>query len=251
LDLLNKFKSCQPPIDYLIQLLVPLQPRPYSFCSKNKSQNMEIVFNLIEFEQNNERTYSRNGVATGYLSELHAGKKIFFFKRKFQSFYFPNDEELTVKPLILIGSGTGIAPFMSFLRSKAEKTEILNNVLLFLGIRDSNKDFLFKDELCNFYSKYLKYFSVSYSRSLEGAQYNYSKSKYVYESINHFSAEISKLVYEKNAYIYVCGGTKMSKDVFNALAKSLNEEMKINIEDSEKYLLEMVKNKRYKQDIWA
>ena len=251
LDLLNQFKSCQPPVDYLIQLLVPLPPRPYSFSSKNNSKNMEIVFNLIRFEQTYERTYSRNGVATGYLSELHAGEKIYFFKRKFQSFFFPNDEELMIKPLILIGSGTGIAPFMSFLRSKAEKSEILNNVLLFFGLRDSNKDFLFKDELCNFYSKLLNVFSVSYSRSLEDVQYNFSKSKYVYESLNHFAEEISNLIYEKNAYIYVCGGTQMSKDVFNELVKCLNEEKKMKIEDAEKYLLEMIKNKRYKQDIWA
>ena len=112
LDLLNMFASCRPPLDHLIQLLPPLLARSYSLCSFYKpssgdsvSNELEIVFNLVNFESNQGRTYRRHGVATGYLSGLKSGEKIFFLKKNFQGFTFPQSSE--EKPLIMIGPGTG------------------------------------------------------------------------------------------------------------------------------------------------
>ena len=113
LDLLNMFASCRPPLDHLIQLLPPLLARSYSLCSFYKqssggsvSNELEIVFNLVDFESNQGRTYRRRGVATGYLSGLKSNEKIFFLKKNFQGFTFPQSSE--EKPLIMIGPGTGV-----------------------------------------------------------------------------------------------------------------------------------------------
>jgi methionine synthase reductase len=260
LDLLNRFSSCKPPIEYLIQLLSPLQARAYSFCSAD-SKEMEIIFNLVKFEKENGRSYPRNGVATGYLSNLEVNQSIYFFKRKIQNFTFPN-LLINPKPLIMIGPGTGLAPFISFLRSilNANELNFLANVWLFYGCRDPNKDFLFKNELLNIYSKSLNHLSISFSRTnsdqiledLELSKFYILNSKYVHDSLRYYSNDVSKLIYEQDAYVYLCGdATNMSKDVTSCLAECLSKTYDLKLEDSNKYLLEMMKNKRFKQDIWA
>lgn len=102
LDLLNVFKSCEPPIDLLIQMLPQLNPRPYSLCtSMNSSSDLdsEIVFNLVKFQQELNRTYDRLGVGTGFLSKLDAGSSFYFMKRKFDTFTFPTDTSPIVSSL--------------------------------------------------------------------------------------------------------------------------------------------------------
>jgi sulfite reductase alpha subunit-like flavoprotein len=57
-----------------------LQARAYSFCSAD-SKEMEIIFNLVKFEKENGRTYARNGIATGYLSNLEVNQSVYFFEK--------------------------------------------------------------------------------------------------------------------------------------------------------------------------
>lgn len=254
LDILNRFKSCQPPIDYLIQLLQTLPPRAYSFCST--ASEMEIIFNLIEFDSTSGRTYERNGIATSYLSKLAPNDNIYLFKRKLQNFLFPTDDELTDKPLILIGPGTGVAPFISFLRSKLDQVKLLKNTLLFYGCRDPLKDLLYKDVLLNA-APHLNKLSLSFSRVDQIIDplltpYYVKNSKYIHDSLRFYSNEIAKLIYEQNGFVYVCGDAlNMSKDIFSCLSECLVKTYSLNSGDADKYLLEMMKNRRYKQDVWA
>lgn len=167
----------------------------------------------------------------------------------------------------MIGPGTGIAPFISFLRHKIALNQSLSNLWLFYGCRDPEKDFLFKDEIINVYSKSLAKFSISFSRftydpndkSKEETElisfidkHHLPNSKYVQDSIKFYSKEIVDLINEKEGFIYVCGDAKnMSKDVFNCFVECLVKELNISTESANKYLMEMIKTKRYKQDIWA
>lgn len=266
LDLLNMFKSCNPPLDHLIQNLSPLVIRSYSLCSfysESKKNELEVIFNIVDFDQSMGRTYSRKGIATGYLSKLKPGQKLFFFRRKFQGFTFPSDEELCDKPLVMIGPGTGIAPFISYLRSKAGHKESKSELVLFYGCRDPRKDFLFKSEVLNFSTNVLNKCYVSFSRvsnidnyaetDIDTLKQVYQKeARYVQDSIRMNSKEICDLIHEKSAYVYICGdAANMSKDVLKCLTECLAQECNLSAEDSNKYLLDMMKNKRYKQDIWA
>ena len=168
----------------------------------------------------------------------------------------------------LKGPGTGISPFVSYLRSidflSQSNQEFNKNMLLFYGCRHPKKDFLFKEEILQKYIKYLKNFNVSFSRYLFDKddinnihddsilKYYISNSKYVQDSIKHYSKEITHLIRNLNAYIFVCGDAKnMSKDVYNCIAQCLSSDLNITIEEANSYMLEMVKTKRYKQDIWA
>lgn len=262
LDLLNMFKSCKPPLDHLIQNLSPLVIRSYSLCSfysKTDKNELETVFNIVNFDQSMGRTYSRQGIATGYLSKLKSSEKVFFFKRKFQGFTFPSDEDLQDKPLIMIGPGTGIAPFISYLRSKDADKNSKSNLVLFYGCRDPTKDFLFKSEVLNFSTTVLSNCYLSFSRvsNIENEsdilKKSYQKNaKYVQDSIRMNSKEICHLIHEKSAYVYICGdAANMSKDVLKCFVECLANECNLSVEDSNKYFLDMMKNKRYKQDIWA
>jgi methionine synthase reductase len=268
LDVLNVFKSCKPSISHLIQMLPALSTRSYTLCSfneKEKSSNeLEVVFNIVKFNQERNRTYERNGIATGYLTCLKLGDDLYFMKRRFQNFTFPN--ECLSKPIIMIGPGTGIAPFMSFLRSQhaqAEKSLAQNNLNLYLfyGCRDPIQDFLFKDELTKKLVYLLKKFSVSYSRTDENCieqhdsinkEFHVTNSKYVQDSIRFYSKDIIEQVYDQDGYIYVCGDAQnMSKDVLNCFIECLSAEKNFSVEESNKYFSEMIKSKRYKQDIWS
>jgi methionine synthase reductase len=276
LDLLNVFKSCEPSVDHLIQMLPTLNPRPYSLCSCQSDEEnfdkLEIVFNLVKFKSdpNSSRTYDRNGLGTGYLSKLRSNESIYFLKRKFQTFTFPLDSQS--KPVIMIGPGTGIAPMISFLRhvknEKDKNNKHANLLWLFYGCRDPQKDFLFKNEIISSLNQYLTKFFVTFSRfsfdpndkSIEEVElknfiqqhHQPSNSKYVQESIELNSKEIIQLINEQDAFVYVCGDAKnMSKDVLNCFVECLKKELNLSQEDASQYLTEMMKNKRYKQDIWA
>lgn len=254
LDLLEMFKSCQPPIDHLIQSLSPLVLRSYSLCSV--SNELEIVFNLVCFDKTMGRNYVRKGIATGHLSSLQAKQKLYFFKRKFQTFTFPTDEELGQRALLMFGPGTGVAPFISYLRSKLEPKD--KNLWLFYGCRDPEKDFLFKSEIVS-YSTHgpLKKCFISLSRveSSEDADLKFiyqAGNKYVQDSIRYNAKEISQLIYEQEACVYVCGdGAKMSKNLLQCLAECISQQYNLSSDDANNYLLDMLKSKRYKQDIWA
>ena len=227
---------------------------------------MEIVFTLVEFAKNEYRTYDRLGVASGFLSELKAGEEFYFLKRKFQNFTFPAENK---QPLVMIGPGTGIAPFVSFLRSqKAHKqtaSEQDPQMWLFYGCRDPFKDFLFKTQMLTVFPEYLTKLSLSYSRlNLEGltdtgkkdealsAKFYVTNSRYVQDSIRHYAKEIVTLLNEKNGAVYLCGdAANMSKDVYKCFTDCLSTELSMTLEEANKYMANLVKNKRYKQDIWA
>ena len=226
---------------------------------------LEIIFNIVKFSQERNRTYERSGIATGYLTSLKSGDELYFMRRRFQNFTFPN--ECLSKPVIMVGPGTGIAPFISFLRSQHVQIErgLTHkdnlNLYLFYGCRDPTQDFLFKDELTKKLICLLKKLSVSYSRKDEAIveqessiekEHHVTNSKYVQDSIRFYSKEIIEQVYDQDGFIYVCGDAQnMSKDVLNCFIDCLSKEKSLSAEESNKYFLEMIKSKRYKQDIWS
>ena len=270
LDLLNMFKSCQPPLAHLLQMLPTLNPRPYSFCTCSADSEIEVIFNLVEFNVTsaNGRTYPRQGFGTGFLSALASGQNFYFLKRKFHTFTFP--PAANNKPVVMIGPGTGVAPFISYLRHIDSTQSSTNSKLwLFFGCRDPEKDFLFRNELCQRLSKHLDKLSVSFSRfsyesnkaSIENQtelvdlieRYHVPQgSKYVQDSLKFYAKDLTEMICDKEGFVYVCGDAKnMSKDVFSCLSECLKSERGLSDQEAIKYLNEMIKNQRYKQDIWA
>lgn len=177
------------------------------------------------------------------------------------------------KPLILIGPGTGIAPYVSYLRQlkhKATDSGALccpgRRLWLFFGCRRPDWDWLFREELCGGggdgeLKSHLDKFSVSFSRlestdqvpaDLSDRIATVSGCKYVQDLLRHYAAEIVRLIDTENALVYVCGDAKnMAKDVQSCLSECLQKHLQIDADQASKYLNDMIKSKRYKQDIWA
>jgi sulfite reductase alpha subunit-like flavoprotein len=159
----------------------------------------------------------------------------------------------------MIGPGTGLAPFISFLRS-LNNTTTQAPLWLFYGCRHPDHDWLFKNELLGSLRPLLTKLSVSFSRhkcdettaTTLGFDYTPGGSKYVQDAIRHYSKEIVELINVKNASVYVCGDAKnMAKDVHACLGELLRVELNLSELEANKYLTDLVKAKRYKQDIWA
>lgn len=238
LNLLNTFKSCNPPFSVLLEHLPKLQPRPYSISStllENKKQ-LKFVYNL-EILPNN-----LTGVCTGWLTKNISSntKKIPFYFRKTNDFKLPDNSS----NLIFIANGTGIAPFLGFFNHLKYQGGNNRKIYLFYGCRYSDRDFLFKDEMENFVKTGLltKIFTA-FSRENNNI-------KYVQDHIKNNEQEFIN-IFEDNSIIYVCGSFKMSKDVFETIIHCLCNVKHLDYNDGLKIMNNLKKEKRYIEDIWT
>ncbi|XP_069586515.1 methionine synthase reductase isoform X2 [Ranitomeya imitator] len=168
LELLNAFPSCKPPLGLLIEHLPKLQPRSYSAASSSLFHpgKLHFIFNVINLEPCSGRALPRKGVCTGWLAELvkpndevceekaiacsedmiATEPQISIYIRPSTSFQLPMDISI---PIIMLGAGTGIAPYIGFLQhreiQRQQKKEcIFGDTWLFFGCRSHNKDYLFR-----------------------------------------------------------------------------------------------------------
>jgi len=261
LDLLGSFPSCHPPITSLLEHWPRLLARPYSLSSSPlKGRTASFVFNVVEFAAEDGRTYERKGVATGQLERIIREMSIqncsselqptlTFCSRPNAGFKLPSSVET---PLILIGPGTGVAPFIGFLAHREELLKLNPNhnygpVWLFFGCRSKDKDYLYKTELEKWYSSgILTRLSVCFSRENVPPQ-----PKYVQDLIAQYENQLVKMV-SKGAIIYVCGDEKnMAKDVMKAITVAFQNVNNLSEEEAQKTIFQLQKDKRYLQDIWT
>ncbi|XP_036166229.1 methionine synthase reductase isoform X3 [Myotis myotis] len=274
LDLLLAFPSCQPPLSLLLEHLPKLQPRPYSCASSSLSHpgKLHFVFNIVEFLSNTTPVVLRRGVCTGWLATLvesvlqpnrhasHAdgGKavapQISISPRTANSFHLPNDPSV---PIIMVGPGTGVAPFIGFLqhREKLQEQhpdEHYGAMWLFFGCRHQERDYLFREELRHFHKHgILTHLKVSFSRD-SPAREEQAPVKYVQDNIQLHSKQLARLLLHENGYIYVCGDAKnMARDVNDTLVEIISKEVGVDKLDAMKTLATLKEEKRYLQDIWS
>ncbi|XP_044298838.1 methionine synthase reductase [Varanus komodoensis] len=266
-DLLQAFRTCRPPLSLLIENLPKLQARPYSAASSSLFQpgKLSFVFNVLEFPSLlGER---RRGVCTGWLADLVTPllqssvkgeglliPKISISSRPANIFHLPDDPSV---PLVMVGPGTGIAPFIGFLQHRqklkeAHKDWLFGETWLFFGCRHKAKDYLFEGELRRFIEDgTLTHLKVCFSRDAPAAA-GAATPKYVQDNLRLFSREISRLLLQENGYFYVCGDAKhMAKDVNDTLVDALIAEKGVDKLHALKMLATLREEKRYLQDLWA
>uniref|UniRef100_A0A8C7CDF5 Methionine synthase reductase n=1 Tax=Oncorhynchus kisutch TaxID=8019 RepID=A0A8C7CDF5_ONCKI len=272
LDLLTAFPACQPPLSLLIEHLPKLQPRPYSAASSSLRHpgRLHFVFNIIEFPACAGRPVGRRGLCTGWLSDLvdpilvHPGKAqssstpaLPKVSRGNCSFRLPSDLS---KPFIMIGPGTGVAPFIGFLQQREKEREEnpeaeFSETWLFFGCRHRDRDFLFREELQGFVaSGTLTHLKVSFSRDTpEGTETQTETGpRYVQHNLLSHAKDIVNLLLKENGYLYVCGDAKnMAKDVNDTLIEMVSAELQLDKLDAMKRLAGLREEKRYLQDIWS
>ncbi|KAM9337183.1 methionine synthase reductase [Symphorus nematophorus] len=279
LDLLTAFPSCLPPLSLLIEHLPKLQPRPYSAASSclQHPGKLHFVFNVVEFPACSGRPAGRRGLCTGWLFDLinpvllFPGKaessgraalpKIHVSLRPNCSFRPPSD--LSV-PFIMVGPGTGVAPFIGFLQQREKQRQenpdaTFGETWLFFGCRHRERDYLFREELEGFVSSgTLSHLKVSFSRDDqgdqegEGATNSAARCRYVQHNLLLNSQYITDILLKQNGCLYVCGDAKnMAKDVNDTLMEMIKTELQVDQLEAMKRLAQLREEKRYLQDIWG
>lgn len=266
LDLLLAFPSCQPPLSLLLEHLPKLQPRPYSCASSSLSQpgKLRFIFNVVEFSSGTLGAV-RRGVCTGWLASLVAsvlqadgGKapaaQISISPRTSNSFHLPSDPSA---PVMMVGPGTGIAPFIGFLQHREKLQEQhpdrrFGAMWLFFGCRHQDRDYLFREELHHFHRRgILTHLEVCFSRDTPAVGEE-APVKYVHDSLRLHSQQVAGLLLRERGHIYVCGDAKnMAKDVNDTLAEIISKEVGVDKLEAMKTLAALKEEKRYLQDIWS
>ncbi|CAH0553617.1 unnamed protein product [Brassicogethes aeneus] len=239
LGLLNILSSCLPPVEIIIENSVNLQPRPYSISSSPLLNNkLNITFFVTEISKNVK------GVCTGWLENIIKDKsdvKIPFYFRKPNNFRLALDFHV---PLILIGTGTGIAPFIGFLKSlELGKPQHLEDIWLFHGFRYTDRDALYKNEISDYCKSVLTKYFACCSRE--------DNKVYVQHKIKENGKGFIDLVMVKGASIFICGNLKtVVKDVKSTILKLLGTYGKLNEQDAKNYLAQLETNKKLLVDSW-
>ncbi len=223
----------------LVDLLRPLRSRQYSIASSQAIYDDEVHVTVKQVEYTSLNR-ARKGVCSNWLASLTEGDAVPLYIKANNSFKLP---ENTQAKIIMIGAGTGVAPFRSFLQQR-EADALKGNTWLFFGEQHFRTDFLYQTEWQKWIkSGVLEKMSVAFSR-------DQAEKIYVQNRLVEQAQELFKWL-EEGAYIYVCGDRNhMAKDVHNAFITILIEQGKKSAEEAENYLQELVSQKRYQRDVY-
>ena len=205
---IEKFPGIRPDPEAFIEALDPLQPRLYSISSspKTSSGRIALTVDAVRYDIGDRR---RLGVASTYLAErLPPGSPLRVYVQKAHAFSLPGDSAV---PIIMIGPGTGVAPFRAFLQERRAIGAKGRN-WLFFGHQRSNYDFFYEDEFKEMKtSGLLTRLSLAWSRDGNEKIYVQDRMREVGRDLWAWLAD--------GAHIYVCGDAKrMAKDVEIGLA---------------------------------
>jgi sulfite reductase (NADPH) flavoprotein alpha-component len=237
---LEKFPGIRPDPEAFIEALDVLQPRVYSISSSLKSNpgKVSLTVDAVRY-QIDKRT--RLGVASTFIGgRIKPGDKVRVYVQKAQHFALPADPN---KPIIMIGPGTGVAPFRAFLQERIA-TGAMGPNWLYFGHQRSDYDFFYQEELDAMRkSGHLHRLTLAWSR--DG-----SEKIYVQHRMRQDGRDLWDWI-GKGAHIYVCGDAlRMAKDVEKALVDVVAEHGKRSPEDAARFVADLKKNDRYQADVY-
>jgi sulfite reductase (NADPH) flavoprotein alpha-component len=236
---LQKFPGIRPDPEAFIECLDPLQPRLYSIASSPRidPRRVALTVDAVRYTVGDRR---RLGVASTYLAERIApGTKLKAYVQKAQSFALPSDPST---PIVMIGPGTGIAPFRAFLHERMASKAPGRN-WLFFGHQRRGCDFFYEDELAGMNATgFLTRLSLAWSRDRAG-------KFYVQDRMRETGRELWSWIAE-GAHIYVCGAIAMGKDVERVLHEVIAEHGARALEQAGAFLAELKKSGRYQTDVY-
>lgn len=240
IDLLNDFPPEELEPEDLYQILRKLPPREYSISSSYQSlpDEVHITVGAVRY---NTHGRDRSGVCSVQFAErIQPGDTVPIYLKRNPNFKFPKDGDM---PVIMIGPGTGIAPFRAHMQER-EEYGYKGNTWLFFGDQHFTTDFLYQTEWQEWLKDgFLEKMNVAFSRDTD-------QKVYVQHRIAEHSKEFNEWL-EKGASIYICGDEKnMAKDVHQAIRNVLVKEQNLTEEDAESYLKQMKKDKRYQRDVY-
>ena len=224
----------------LIKLLRPLQPRYYSIASSPKAfpGELHLTVGLVNYENAGRE---KHGACSTYLSEVAVeDEKVPIFIERNPGFRLPENDET---PIIMVGAGTGIAPYRAFVQHR-ELADKPGKSWLFFGNRNFETEFLYQAEWQSFMkSGALTKMDVAFSRDSE-------KKVYVQDRLLEKAPEVYKWL-EEGSHFYICGDMKnMARHVQDTLVKIVEKEGVMSKENAQEYVANLEKERRLQLDVY-
>jgi cytochrome P450 / NADPH-cytochrome P450 reductase len=245
-DLLQEYPACELPFHAYLEMLSLLAPRYYSISSSPSADpsRCSVTVAVVEGPASSGRGIYK-GICSNYLATRHVGETIHATLRETKAgFRLPDDSSV---PIIMIGPGTGLAPFRGFLQERAArkaKGATLGPAMLFFGCRHPEQDYLYADELKAQAAGGITELYTAFSRG-EGPK------TYVQHLIAAEQDRVWSLL-GQGAIIYVCGdGGKMEPDVKAALVKIYRERSGADAQAGQRWIEDLGTRNRYVLDVWA
>lgn len=247
LDLLTQFPAVKLPLELYLEMLPPLSPRYYSISSSplHDARRCSITVGVLTGPA---RSGNGNfaGVCSNYLArqDLDGGVVHAFVKDTTSTFRLPADPRT---PVLMVGPGTGLAPFRGFLQERASLRAAGREVgpsMLFFGCRHPDQDYIYRDELAAFARDGITELHVAFSR--QGAS-----KQYVQDQMRAQRARVWALL-QQGAVMYVCGdASRMEPDVRATIVAIAVECGGMTDVAARAFLDQLVADRRYLVDVWA
>lgn len=222
----------------VIGILEPITPRLYSIASSKEAHGEEVHLTVARdfFRVNSE---TKVGLASDYLSQLSDNSELEFYVHKNEQFRLPAAD----KDVIMIGPGTGVAPFRSFLAER-DSTGAGGRNWLFFGDQHFTTDFLYQSEMQNWLETgVLTKLTVAFSRDQQ-------EKVYVQHKMLRYASEFYEWL-ENGAHIYICGAKEpMSVDVENTLLLIIRQCGNKSLQEANEYLNALKEEGRYLKDVY-
>ncbi|MCE9677679.1 assimilatory sulfite reductase (NADPH) flavoprotein subunit [Shewanella sp. AS1] len=223
----------------LVELLRPITPRLYSIASSQSEVESEVHLTVALVAQERDGV-QRFGGASYFLANAEEGSEVNIYVEPNQHFRLPKDPQT---PVIMIGPGTGVAPFRAFMQERAQQDNA-GDAWLFFGNPHFEQDFLYQSEWQQYLSDgTLTRFDSAFSRDQQEKIY-----------VQHRIAQRGEAIWqwlEKGAHIYICGDAeRMAKDVHQALIELVKQYGDKDDEQAEQYLDSLRSDKRYQKDVY-
>jgi sulfite reductase (NADPH) flavoprotein alpha-component len=240
IDFLTEHPSVRFTPEEFVGLLTKLQPRLYSVASSLRAypEQVHFIVDVVRYESHGRL---RKGVASSFLAERADNVPVPVFPSVAKHFHLPEDPDI---PIIMVGPGTGVAPFRAYLQER-KATGAKGRNWLFFGSQHQRCDFAYGEEFEAFKKEgLLTRLDCAWSR-------DQAEKIYVQHLMKDNAAEIWRWLDGEGAHVFVCGDAKrMAKDVDATLRKIVQEHGGKSIDQANEYVEKLKSDKRYKRDVY-
>ncbi len=243
LEFLEAFPSVTIPFGHFIEMVPRLQHRLYTISSSSKVTPKQIGVTVSRFFKNNAEDRTHLGTCSNYICESSPESD------RMIAYVRPSTFRLPIRggiPIIMIGPGTGIAPFRAFIDEFATRTgpHKYGETVLYFGCRTSDTDYIYKEELEDALAKgTLNQLHLAFSRQQ-------NEKIYVQDLLRKNGEDTWNLI-NQGAYIYVCGATLMGRDVLNTIRDICVTYGKKTESEADIYVDKMIRANKYVQELWS
>jgi len=240
IDFLLEHPSAHFAPEEFVGLLTKLQPRLYSVASSLTAypDQVHFIVDVVRYESHGR---VRKGVASSFLAERADDVPVPVFPSVAKHFHLPDDPHT---PIIMVGPGTGVAPFRAYLQER-KATGAKGKNWLFFGSQHEGCDFAYGDEFKTYLKKgLLTRLDCAWSR-------DQPQKIYVQHKMLENAAEIWDWIDAEGAHFFVCGDARrMAKDVDATLRKIVQEQGRKRVDQANEYVEKLKSDKRYKRDVY-